>query len=585
MRFSYVACASLVALMVWGCSERQDQALRPQPPLFQFSTGQGVQTTTSVTVHSTANNFSSSVGTEPLGASATIVTSPGTLDASGDNTIYWQVAFTSGPTGWVSGVFLAPASFSTKAHFAVPSGGRTSGNGNINQPWTLDYALAGGGGSVLAGDTVYLRGGTYAPTGADFHATLNGTDQNRTVVRQYPGEHSALNGEFWAEGSYTTFEGFEILQTSPVSSLYGLRAQTTNGRFINLVIHDAGTMGISIWMRGRTDTTEVYGCIVYNNGMTENHDHGVYVENDGGIRILRDNVFFNNTSHGIHAYTVAGNPPQVNIWAIGNVAFNNGSTALSGWAYTAKPNVFIGAEVSSDGMRADTNIAYYSNNPSEYNLKLGYLTVQNLNILARGNTAWGGTAFRVTDWTSSTISGNTIWTPASGGRLVDLADPTPGGNSWSGNTYLRPSTDIAWYWNDAGKNQTDWQTATGLGNTGSFGSIPSSPTVAVRPNKYVSGRALIVVNNDAGNGSPRTTQDVTVNLPTGILTTGQAYSLHNVQDFYNSVGSGTYNGSSITITAPAMQGGAPAALLGSRTWGATPPTTGPRFNAFILTSP
>ena len=62
MRFSNLRNALLAALTVWGCSQRDD-ALRPDSPLYQFTQGQAVQTTTTVTVHSAANNFSSSVGT------------------------------------------------------------------------------------------------------------------------------------------------------------------------------------------------------------------------------------------------------------------------------------------------------------------------------------------------------------------------------------------------------------------------------------------------------------------------------------------------------------------------------------------
>ena len=71
MRFSNLRNALLAALTVWGCSQRDD-ALRPDSPLYQFTQGQAVQTTTTVTVHSAANNFSSSVGTKAINSTGTL---------------------------------------------------------------------------------------------------------------------------------------------------------------------------------------------------------------------------------------------------------------------------------------------------------------------------------------------------------------------------------------------------------------------------------------------------------------------------------------------------------------------------------
>jgi len=107
MRYSKLPTILAVAVALCGCSQRQADPLE-NGPLYQFTNGQSVQTTTAVTVHSGASNFSSSVGTKPAGVIGTIQASPGTRDATGDNTIYWQVTFGT-LTGWVSGVFLTPA--------------------------------------------------------------------------------------------------------------------------------------------------------------------------------------------------------------------------------------------------------------------------------------------------------------------------------------------------------------------------------------------------------------------------------------------------------------------------------------------
>lgn len=563
----------------------------PQPDFNQFVQGERVKMIRDGIVRISPGAFNAPAGTQLKNAQAAIVSGTSVVDATGDNTRYWQVDFDTGVDGWVSGIYLtsvteggAPPTF-----WASPTGLQTN-PGTQASPWSLSWAMSSANTAVTPGTTVWLLGGTYT---GNYNATTVGTAAQRIVYRQAAGVRATIDGELHAQGSYLTFWGFEIKQSQPNGSLYNLRAQTYNGRFINLVIHDAGSHGISIYYPPG-DTTEIYGSIIYNNGTNQND--GAFVESSAGYRILRDNVFFNNTANGLEAYTDAGNSNQLNIHSIGNVAFNNGTTAYAGWGYHWKPNIRIGASnpVTTDGVRVDTNFAYFSihPNPSQWNMMLGQGDIgaqsQNGSILARGNTSWAGTAWRMTNWTTATVSGNTVFAPGAS-RLIDLIDPTTTGHAWSGNTYLIPATLQNWYYLDQWYALSAWQTATGLGTTGASATIPTQPTVIVRANKYEPGRAMIVINNDNGAGAARVGTNITVTLPAGILTSGQAYSIHNVQDFYGTpVASGTYNGTSVTITSTAMAGGAPPPLLGTgRTWDVAqpPPTTGPRFNAFILTSP
>jgi hypothetical protein len=144
-------------------------------------------------------------------------------------------------------------------------------------------------------------------------------------------------------------------------------------------------------------------------------------------------------------------------------------------------------------------------------------------------------------------------------------------------------TDAAWYKGSSPLQLSPWQTQTGLGNTGSETTVPSTPTVIVRRNQYESGRALIVILNEKDDGvTVRQSGPVTVTLPAGTLGVGQAYSIRNVQNIWGpAVASGNYNGTSVSVP---MDGGTPPPLIG-RMWTTEPPTTGPFFNAFVLTSP
>src|ERR1041385_4518841 len=97
-------------------------------------------------------------------------------------------------------------------HFVSPAG--LSGNdGSAAHPWDLVTALAGAGGAVQAGDTVWLHGGTYV---GDFRTSLSGAPGRPIVFRQFPGEHAVLDGGPRLRiGSDVPCWGFEIMQSNP----------------------------------------------------------------------------------------------------------------------------------------------------------------------------------------------------------------------------------------------------------------------------------------------------------------------------------------------------------------------------------
>src|SRR5438270_2575576 len=105
-----------------------------------------------------------------------------------------------------------PPTTSHAGYYAAP-GGSGAASGSVGHPWDLATALAGGNGKVQPGDTVWVRGGTYA---GQFRSTLTGTAAAPIVVRQYPGERAIIDGggstsdTFVADGSYSVFWGFEM---------------------------------------------------------------------------------------------------------------------------------------------------------------------------------------------------------------------------------------------------------------------------------------------------------------------------------------------------------------------------------------
>src|SRR5690606_2101387 len=99
--------------------------------------------------------------------------------------------------------------------------------------------------------------------------------------------------------------GLEVMKSSPVGGgKLGVNVRGPRTKLINMIVHNASNSGIGIW--SEAPDAEVYGTIVFNNGTERNLDHGIYVQNQTGIKRLTDNVVFHNLAYGVHAYSSGG---------------------------------------------------------------------------------------------------------------------------------------------------------------------------------------------------------------------------------------------------------------------------------------
>lgn len=101
---------------------------------------------------------------------------------------------------------LTDAAASSRTRYASPTGS-DSATGSQAHPWrTVARSMA----ALRAGDTLYLRGGTYDQrvTGrsGSYLRVAPGTPTRRITVRNYPGERPVVRGVFWVAGmDYWTF--------------------------------------------------------------------------------------------------------------------------------------------------------------------------------------------------------------------------------------------------------------------------------------------------------------------------------------------------------------------------------------------
>ncbi len=437
----------------------------------------------------------------------------------------------------------APTLPPTSGHsYYVTTNGSSSGDGSSAHPWSLAYALKLPG-AVHPGDTIWVRGGTYK--GA-FTMQQHGSSSAWITVRAYPGERATLSNSTGPvldiyDSYYTNLWGLEITSSystrsaSRSESTYGIRvyqgAPSHDVKLINLVVHDVQSQGIGYWQA--LTNSEIYGSLFYFNGTTQ-LDHGIYLNNLSGTKALVNNFIFDNASHGVHAYTESSTHTLDNIYLEGNTLFNNGSigyTTTKSQYGIYKRNILLGGTLVAHNPTITNNYTYYPGS-SGASMNLGYSAgssngkVTN-NYFAGGEFDLGGSQ------SGLAMAGNTVFAP---GGLTGFSTSSYSNNSWTS-------------------------------------SKPSGTKIFVRPNRYEPNRANLTIYNWA----KQSTVSVSASSLGGIsLKSGDHYELHNAQNFYSDVVSGTYNGSAITVPMTGHSVAQPVGLSFK------PASTFPEFGAFVL---
>jgi hypothetical protein len=419
---------------------------------------------------------------------------------------------------------LGPGSSAAVARdwYVAPTGS-PSNDGSINRP--IDLATALSGTRAVAGDTIWLRGGTYV--GA-FTSNLTGTPSAPITVRQFPGERATIDAKsttgyaFVVNGAHATYWGFEVTNSSPTrSTLPALTIYGSYTKFINMVVHEGGAQGVGLWTPAVG--AELYGTIIYNNGFDggdRGYGHSLYTQNQTGVKLIADNIMFNSFSFGIHAYTQGGNID--NFQMEGNILFNHGmASSISG----AKSNLLLGGGKVAYNPVIKNNYSYYPRGAGGRGADIGY-GVACSNALVFDNYFVGDTSINF-NCGGSTVSGNQFYGPV------------------NSNISLSSNNII-------------------------YASRPTGVQTYVRPNRYEPGRAHIAIYNWG------LLPQVSVDLSSAQLTNGQAFEIRDALNFFGpAVVIGTYTGQPVTIPMTGLTAVAPVA--------ARPFVhTAPEFGAFVL---
>lgn len=441
------------------------------------------------------------------------------------------------------------------ATYYVAPDGSAENSGTIESPWPLYFAVTNTTG-ITAGDTVYLRGGTYSEfmpsDNAQIPLKLSGTAESRVTIESYPGEWAVIRAtnstynDTWniigQSGQFVDIKNFEICSTKTTDYAYLPAAVYTapTSKEINisgLVIHDVA-FGIAIWRQSTNST--VSDCLIYNCG-SANTDHSVYSQNEtGGIKTFARNFMWGPSSINLHFYTGGGAPlwgfrVQTNILACSGRVTDQPSVLVGGSPAT---NLVVEYNYLYENTQSNVKIDHAHTSTTTYGQdgvfannysvnRAGYLVLSAQrwhNLFVTNNTFIGKDFVRVNVDEPFSFAENTIDHNA----YVLLTGASP---RWYTNSYQYASS-IA-----------EWASFTGydLSSTSTVSSAPENK-LAVIPLAKAGEAWLVGYNHNASD-----------NLEFDVSSVAQVGGLFTVKDGFNFAGqtiaSGIYAGGTITLPA------------------------------------
>lgn len=247
-------------------------------------------------------------------------------------------------------VLLGPA-WTSAATYYVATTGNNSNDGSESTPWlTIKKAVD----TMVAGDTTYVRGGTYNVSGS-IRFGVTGTASAPIKLLNYPGELPIINftaqtdfdhvviennAGFANAMGWITISGFEIRNGYEGIKFYNLH----DGTISHNHIHDHINQGI---LGSGGTRVLIQKNVVNHNGPfstnpTSNLEHGIYIR--GSHITILNNVIYDNLAYGItqngsssSVYSPTRNPSVefsgANNWIIANntIAYNRNRAGIVVW--------------------------------------------------------------------------------------------------------------------------------------------------------------------------------------------------------------------------------------------------------------
>jgi hypothetical protein len=400
-------------------------------------------------------------------------------------------------------------------------------------------------------------------------------------------------------GSDTIYRDFEVTNSDPtrIQQIYnsqegphmrgaGVFHSGPRTKLINLIIHDCEE---GIFGSVHAVNSEVYGCVVYNNGYAALSGGfifagpGLYLQSDQLTRTVSNNIVFNNWSTGMQLVSQSAN--SIGFLVQGNIGFNNQSQQHPNRQFPLNrvPAIEVGSNNGiADQITMTGNYLYQPPGTSGISLALGYSAANGLASVTNNFLMGNANPLVVTKWSNLTFTGNSVYIGSSkpGYSNIELVIYSPAAgttNNWDNNTYnnlFATTTPFGHRSNDI--SFAAWKNGTGLDTNSVYSILRPANQVIVKPNAYTPGRGNVVVYNWTGAAT------VNLSLSTTGLANGQNYEIRNAQNYFGTpVVTGTYNAASPNVTLPLTTAAATTVAPAVGLLPA-PTTTLPEFGAFVV---
>ena len=251
-------------------------------------------------------------------------------------------------TPWPSAVYARMPLSIGKAFFVSATSGNDANPGSFAAPWkTLQKAFN----TLQAGQTAYLRAGSYGAFCTTSTFSRAGTSSAPITVAGYPYERAVIHGQIRLDGSY--FRLMHIVAEGPTCGTWGATTQQGDNMILmtpgvthhvevssSEVYHDGWHAGISA---GGDDIWILNNYIHDNGGFKDtsqiNTSHGIYYH-DGTRGVVANNILEHNLAKGLSARFTANH-----ILVINNTVVGNGRSGMdiaeSTYAWTFANNIVV----------------------------------------------------------------------------------------------------------------------------------------------------------------------------------------------------------------------------------------------------
>ena len=230
---------------------------------------------------------------------------------------------------------------SASTYYLSPVGDDTKGNGSKNYPWfTLERVWE----VVAAGDTVYMRGGTYEYRDLQLLKGKSGTADNYIYVWAYSSEIPLITSHvtfpasselIYAEGNYLYWKGLEIAnhyQLPGEDDASGIRFNNTNHSIFELINYHHNASAFKIW--GESTDNLILNCDFHHN--YDPYSSNAYADADGlnisyitagSVNTVKGCRFYYNSDDGIDLWNNEGEVVIDSCWSWRNGYREDGITA------------------------------------------------------------------------------------------------------------------------------------------------------------------------------------------------------------------------------------------------------------------